>query len=304
MPTPISRVQVFAAALLICGLCTAVYAGEQDPPAANTPKAVPAPAPIVSSSGDDRHPDTGKKHDDRGHGDHDWHAGGDTLGDAVGDMIVGAFVDALFSSHSNPNPNPNPDRPLAPDAVAALRGEGLDWVFYPPPPMYAGISLWDVLSGDKTHGEKMAEQNDVTDPAVEATKALTQAMTADYAMSPAPGLPDIPDDDPAKLEYLPSPARYILSVRTLRWGVERYTKRPGRYYVELSLRLRLVDAQEHVLLAQGGCEVSPDYDGEAPTKGELLADQGALLKKLLQTDVDKCVGDLAARTLGLQLPVR
>ena len=291
------RTTAFAAALLLYGFCTVAYAGEQDPPAANAPKAAPAPVPLVS--GDDRHPDTDRKRGDRGHGDHDWHAGGDKLGDAVGDLIVGGLVDALFSSHSDPNPDPNPDRPLTPDAAVALRGQGLDWVFYPPPPMYAGISLWDVISGDKSHGEKMAQQNGLTDPGAEATKALIQTMTANYAMSPAPGLPDIHDDEPATLEYLPSPARYILSVRTLSWGVERYTKRPGRYYVELSLRLRLVDAQEHRVIAQGSCELSPDYDGDAPTKGELLADQGALLKKLLQTDVDKCVADLGVFTLGL-----
>lgn len=305
MPTPLSQVHVsatrevgggLAAALLLCGFCAVAYAGETEPPVANAPKAVHAPA--ANPPADD------KKHDDRDHGDHDRHHGGDKLGDAVADVVMGAFIDVLLSPAPDPSPNPNPDRGLAPDTAAALRGEGLDGVVYPPPPLYAGISLWDVLSGDKTHGEKMAQQNGLTDPGADASRALTQAMTAAYAMSPAPSLPDVADDDPSTLEYLSAPGRYVLSVRTLQWGVERYTTRPGRYYVELSLRLRLVDVREHALLAQGSCEVNPDYDGEAPTKGELLADQGALLKKLLQTDVDKCVANLGAFTLGIQPPAR
>lgn len=288
------RTAIFAAALLLCGLWAVAYAGETEPPAADAPKALPAPAPVASPAAGDRHHDDDKKHGDKGHGDHDRHHGRDELEDAATDIVVGAVVDALLS------PDPNPDRALAPDASAALRGEGLDWVVYPPPPLYAGISLWDVLSGDKTHGEKMEQQNDLTDPGADASRALIQAMTAQYAMSPAPSLPDVGNDDPATLESLSSPGRYILSVRTLEWGVERYTTRPGRYYVELSLRLRLVDAREHVLIAQGSCEVSPDYNGDAPTKGELLAEQGTLLKKLLQTDVDRCVSNLGAFTLGIQ----
>lgn len=155
-----------------------------------------------------------------------------------------------------------------------------------------------MVSGADEHGKKIQQQNALEDPAADATRALQQALVHIYGMSPAPGLQGIPDDGVATLDNATTPARYLLSVRAREWGVERYTLRPGRYYVKLALRMRLVDTVEHVLLAQGSCDRDPSYDGDAPAKDQLLANQGALLKQLLKTEVDDCVEHLEVQTFG------
>lgn len=242
-------------------------------------------------------PAPGDKHDGASYHDHDRHDHGDRAADEAAELVVGGLVDILLT----PSSDPYPDQAMPPDVGAAMRSQGLDWATYPAPELYAGISLWDVLSGADEHGKKIQRQDGLDDPAIAASQTIQQALVTRYSLSPAPSLP-LQDDAPGALVYAATPARYLLSVRTVEWGVERYTLRPGRYYVELKLELRLVDTREHALLAKGGCDVDPSYDGDAPVKAELLADQGALLKKLLQTDIDRCVAQLETYTLSLPPP--
>jgi hypothetical protein len=63
--------------------------------------------------------------------------------------------------------------------------------------------------------------------------------------------------------------------------------------------LRLIDARQRVVIAAASCTSIPVDTPDMPTVGELLANDGALLRGALKEMAEYCSDDYRKRVLGL-----
>lgn len=91
----------------------------------------------------------------------------------------------------------------------------------------------------------------------------------------------------------------LLDVQTVNWSFVYFPTKWGKYRVIYSAKLRLMDSDTGKLLAEGFCQRTPEYNENAPTKSELLADKAAKLKEELLLGADSCIEQLKADVLSL-----
>ncbi|MGH8147535.1 MAG: hypothetical protein ACREPY_14535 [Rhodanobacteraceae bacterium] len=84
-------------------------------------------------------------------------------------------------------------------------------------------------------------------------------------------------------------ADLIIDVKTIGWMYSCYPTQWGKYHVFYSARLRVLDGSTGDLVAQAICKADPTDKNNPPTKDQLLANDGELLKDMLQKAGDSCV---------------
>ena len=72
----------------------------------------------------------------------------------------------------------------------------------------------------------------------------------------------------------------------------------GRYGATYDGTLRLIETRTGNVLAEGFCSFHPAESDDAPTRAQLLAGKGFVLKQMLQSIVDFCSDDYRTRILG------
>jgi hypothetical protein len=89
----------------------------------------------------------------------------------------------------------------------------------------------------------------------------------------------------------------ILDVRTASWGL--FGTRPDRFGIAYDGYLRLIDARNKTVLAEGNCSSRPVDGPDVASVKALVRDDGARFKDDLASLVDFCTEDYGQRILGL-----
>lgn len=84
-------------------------------------------------------------------------------------------------------------------------------------------------------------------------------------------------------------ADLIIDVKTINWMYSYYPSKWDKYHVFYAARLRVLDGKTGSLVAQAICKGDPTDQNNPPTRDQLLANDGELLKNLLQKAGDSCV---------------
>jgi len=172
---------------------------------------------------------------------------------------------------------------------------------YPPPDFVdttPGSALLGGLIGYAImakKGEGIVQKDGLQDPAVAIGTQLAESLTRVYGMHVVINTAQlVANDTPAALAKTYANARFLLDLKTTNWNLVYFTTAWGTYRVIYAANFRLIDTETAKILAQGTCKESPDLTPTLPTYDEALANNGVILKKMIQDDVVACVKDLEA----------
>lgn len=159
---------------------------------------------------------------------------------------------------------------------------------------FGGIGAATIVS----EGNRLVKENGVEDPAVYIAQTLVTDLQGRYNTRLSPKGAPVASDDVAELAKSANGADLVLDIRTINWSFVHFPSSWGRYRVIYAARLRLIDARNGRLLAEGGCHRVPDQTAESPSYDELIADSAARLKQELRTAADFCIREFKRGVLN------
>ena len=149
-------------------------------------------------------------------------------------------------------------------------------------------------------GNTIIEENDVADPANQIGVELAKLLADKYQL-PEASRSELPVKGLKTQTVVDTYANtgMVLDVQTINWSFGYFPTKWGKYRVIYSAKLRLIDSDSGNLLAEGFCDRIPEYDENAPSKDELLADSAARLKEELSLAAGSCIDQLKSNVLQL-----
>lgn len=157
-----------------------------------------------------------------------------------------------------------------------------------------GKAMWGMFgAAAMIHaGNELVQKDDIADPSVAVAETLAQDLAAKNGDTLLPNQNAIaPNDDVSTLLKTYPGADLIIDVKTINWMYSYYPTKWNTYWVFYSARLRVLDGKTGNLVAQALCKAKQPQDPEAaPTGDQLLANNGQVLKDLLQKEGESCVG--------------
>jgi hypothetical protein len=150
-----------------------------------------------------------------------------------------------------------------------------------------------------SEGNKLVQEHGVEDPAVYIARTLASDLQGRYSTRLSPKGAPVASDAVADLVKNAPGTDLVLDVRTINWSFVYFPTAWGKYRVIYSARMRLVDAKDGKVLAEGGCQRVPEHSPDAPSYDELVVNSAARLKHELRTAADFCISEFKAKTLAL-----
>jgi hypothetical protein len=155
--------------------------------------------------------------------------------------------------------------------------------------------------------KKLAEEDDFTDPANDMRVDVAKAFAASKGLTAADA-PIMLQPGDAKASFQAAKesakaqgARYLVDLGTLSWMVIYFPLDWAHYGTTYGAAMRIIDLQSDEVVAKGRCFVKPEHTPDSPSKERLLADKGALLKRMAVEAAAKC--GVILKTEVLKLPV-
>lgn len=144
-------------------------------------------------------------------------------------------------------------------------------------------------------GNQIVSHNNIQDPALYIEQKLSADMSSRYGTKVSPASVLLTSDDVQSIAKNDAGADLVLDVRTINWSFAYFPTTWNKYRVIYSSRLRLIDARNGKVVAEGGCARVPEETPDAPTYDELLANDAARLKSELKKAADFCVGEFETK---------
>jgi hypothetical protein len=96
----------------------------------------------------------------------------------------------------------------------------------------------------------------------------------------------------------------VLDVQAGNWGMEPHPKDSTRYTVWLNAQMKLINIEENAVLAEYTCysDTLETALEKAPTKYQLLKDDGALVKKMFRERAQSCTKEIIDKVLSDEKP--
>ncbi|WP_459779033.1 hypothetical protein [Photobacterium sp. R1] len=150
-----------------------------------------------------------------------------------------------------------------------------------------------------SEGNEIVEQNHVEDPASYISQTLRKVLAQKYQLSVAESQQLIDSDDAADIAQAYHNADLILDIETINWSFVYYPTDWDNYRVIYSAKLRLVDARNESILAEGFCARVPEEEESAPSYEALLENNASILKSELRSAADHCIQEFEHNVLAI-----
>ncbi len=131
----------------------------------------------------------------------------------------------------------------------------------------------------------------IDDPADYIGQKLAEEVSAKYGFTMDKKTSVISGGSVSKIAARHKDFAYALDVSTIGWQVIYFLRNPKKYNLYYSAGARLIDTSTGKIVANGFCNHNPIEYENAPTRDELLANDGERLKKELQEAADYCLND-------------
>lgn len=158
--------------------------------------------------------------------------------------------------------------------------------------MTAGKAMFGLLGGAamiKT-GNDLVEKDGIQDPSLAVAEKLAQDLQSARSERLLSNNHVVAVDDKVSTLLKDYPgADLIIDVKTINWMYSYYPAQWSKYHVFYSARLRVLDGRTGDLVAQAICKAGPTDKSNPPTKDQLLANDGEMLKDMLRKAGDSCV---------------
>lgn len=166
-----------------------------------------------------------------------------------------------------------------------------------------GNALFGALGGaaSLSKGSAILTNNSVPDPTRYIAETIADELAIKFGVIVEDRAETITDSsNHFEVAAIPTSARYLLDVQTVNWGWIYYPTAWSKYQIIYSAKLRLVDAKQKIVIAEGFCAANLDSDSElAPTEEEMLHDNARILKQKSREAADFCISEFRSKTLGI-----
>lgn len=183
------------------------------------------------------------------------------------------------------------------DSADKLQGKSIVFTEYAKPDFAAqspGKAMWGLIGAAAIihAGNELVQKDDISDPSVAVSKKIAGDLVSNHGDTLMPNQNAVaPDDKVSTLLKTYPGADLIIDVKTINWMYSYYPTKWNTYWVFYSARLRVLDGKTGNLVAQAICKAKqPPDPATAPSGDQLLANDGQVLKDLLQKEGDSCVG--------------
>ena len=192
-----------------------------------------------------------------------------------------------------------PSVPVSSDALNSMQGRSLMLVQRESPSfvaMTSGKGMFAVagVGAAVAAGNKMVEENGISDPAMAISRSLAENLVSEYGLT-LRGETELAESDSVdSLRRLATGADYALDVVTNGWSYIYDGFNFDDYFVGYSTELRLIDVNTGQIVSSGLCAYDAQEAGKGPVTLETLtADGAAYVKQELADAADLCVREFS-----------
>lgn len=150
-----------------------------------------------------------------------------------------------------------------------------------------------------TAGNDIIEENAVEDPADYISSEISKALSKKYNLKKIENLKQIKSSKPAEIASAYSNSDWILDVETINWSFAHSPTNWDNYRVIYSAKIRLIDARDKNIVAEGFCSRVPEENEQAPSYDDLLDKNAERLKLELNNAAEYCIGEFKKNVLRI-----
>lgn len=201
-----------------------------------------------------------------------------------------------------------PTQSVSNQAMVAWKGKTVAFTSRPRPSMVmmtAGKAVFGVIgvAAGVSAGNALVKQDNIPDPAPLVAQDLLQIAVQHYGVVPASLPPAAVDTrDAAELAKAANGADLLFDVESLGQAIYYYPTDWSHYWLMSGLILRVVDVHTGVVVGQSVCRQSSQHQANPPSKVQLLANGGQVLKSMIAAQSAACREQFAAQVLKVVTP--
>jgi hypothetical protein len=166
----------------------------------------------------------------------------------------------------------------------------------------AGKSMFALIGvvAMEESGKAIVAENGIEDPAVTVRRDLLAAAEKHYGVIPA-SMPPVSIDttDIAQLARAAKGADYLLDVQGCGQAFNPLTLNWAHYWINTMINVRVIDVPQAKLIGKGHCAVNNRDEPNLPTHDELLANNAARLKTILDAQSAQCTAQFKRDVLKI-----
>ena len=189
--------------------------------------------------------------------------------------------------------------PLSATDAAALQGKTVAMTVHERPSfsaMTAGKATFGLIGAGAmiSAGNKLIQDNGVTDPAVVLREQLAAALAQVYgAQVQAPDTTPTKASKPKELAALHPQADYVLDVRSGGWMYAYYPTDWNSYWIGYSAQVQLIDTKTARQVSNAACNATTQKHANSPSRDDMHGNRAQLIK-----DVTTALGWTCVQLLG------
>lgn len=181
------------------------------------------------------------------------------------------------------------------DSASELQGKTIAVTHYAMPDfsaMTAGKAMFGMFGAGAMikAGNDLVKKDQIPDTSVAVAEKVARDLQKNRGDTVLPSNGVVASDDNVATLVKDYPgADLIVDVKTVTWMSAYFPSDWGKYHVVYNARMRVLDGHTGQLVAQSICKSTSPDEAHAPTKDQLEANDGQMLKSLLQKAGDSCV---------------
>lgn len=149
-------------------------------------------------------------------------------------------------------------------------------------------------------GNSFVKDSNVPDPAEDIGQQLADALAGKYQIKTVTNIATpLSDDSVDEIAKHYASSDLVVDVKTVNWGYFYYPVNWASYRIMYTARMRLIDTQRKVVIAEGFCKRNPEKSEQMQGFDDMVANQGAWVKAILHGYAEGCVDELKQKTLLL-----
>ena len=155
----------------------------------------------------------------------------------------------------------------------------------------------------QSNGKSAVAENGIEDSAAVVSQALLLAAQKQYGAVSAASPVRIDTTDVRQLAQAAAGADVLFDVQEVEFTYEFIPFKHDQYRVHSSFKFRIVDVHAGTLITERSCQQSTKDEPTHPSEDELLANDAALLKQILNTQRDQCESQFETQVLNEAAPL-
>ncbi|MFW5431338.1 MAG: hypothetical protein ACKE5M_00965 [Methylophilaceae bacterium] len=154
----------------------------------------------------------------------------------------------------------------------------------------AGKAAFGALGGLSaiSAGNKIVTANDIADPSQKMGEELATKFQETHALKLLESVVTVTDENVDQIIQNTNEADYLIDVQTTWWGFGYQPTDWSHYRVAYWAKTRLINLHTKKVVAEGGCRSNPTPKGNLPTLEDMLENEAALLKSMINAAASMC----------------